>query len=273
MKEYFILSDIHSFYDEMMEALNEKKFDIDNPEHIVIVCGDLLDRGPKSKEVVDFFYNLYKKERAILVRGNHEDLFDEIVKTRTYHSYDFSNGTMKTLGQLNEPELSPTKAALLFDEVLNTYDKRWDYLKNKMVNYYELGNYIFVHGWIPVKQDEELKVSNYLGVLYDPEWRNADKKDWENARWFNGMKYAECGILEPGKTIVCGHWHTSYGHTKRKIKETKNYKLNEFDDDSDFTIFYDNGIIAIDACTAHTGFCNCLHLKESDIYESKDSNS
>ena len=273
MKEYFILSDIHSFYDEMMEALQKEKFDIENDNHIIIVCGDLLDRGPKSKEVVDFFYNLVEKKRAILVRGNHEDLFDEIVRSGMYHSYDFSNGTMKTLGQLNTPEMSPSKTALLFEDALYGYDRRWDYLRKNMVNYYEIGNYIFVHGWIPTKDDEDLISNNGIGVLYDPDWRNASNENWENARWINGMKFAAAGIIEQGKNIVCGHWHTSYGHTKRKIKETKNFKFGEFDDDACFDIFYDDGIIAIDACTAHTLFCNCLHLTEEEIYGSKNSNS
>ena len=112
-----------------------------------------------------------------------------------------------------------------------------------------------------------------MGILYDPEWRSADKEDWHEARWLNGMRYAFDGIIEPGKTIVCGHWHTSYGHTIRKIRETKNYSLSEFDEDADFSIFYDNGIIAIDACTAYSGFCNCLHLTEEQMYETKNNNS
>ena len=273
MKEYFILSDIHSFYDEMIAALNRENFDINNPEHIIIVCGDLLDRGPKSKDVVSFFYDLYNKDRAILIRGNHEDLFDEIIKYGEYHSYDFSNGTMKTLGQLNTPEMSSSRVALLFEDAIYGYDRRWDFLRKNMINYKEIGNYIFVHGWIPVKDDNDIDSKNFMGVLYDPEWRNANREDWDNARWLNGMKYASEGILEPGKTIVCGHWHTSYGHTKRKIRETKNYSLSDFDEDADFSIFYDNGIIAIDACTAHSGFCNCLHLTEEQMYETKNNNS
>lgn len=59
-KKYFVVTDVHGFYDEMTSALNEKGFDINNPEHIIISCGDLLDRGPKPKECIDFMMNLYK---------------------------------------------------------------------------------------------------------------------------------------------------------------------------------------------------------------------
>ena len=34
MKEYFVLSDIHSFYNEMITALDKKGFDINNKDHM-----------------------------------------------------------------------------------------------------------------------------------------------------------------------------------------------------------------------------------------------
>ena len=46
MAVFFVVSDVHSFYDEMMIALKEKKFNINNDNHIFVSCGDLLDRGP-----------------------------------------------------------------------------------------------------------------------------------------------------------------------------------------------------------------------------------
>ena len=45
MIKYFCSSDVHSFYTEWMLALASKGFDINNPEHKIIVCGDLFDRG------------------------------------------------------------------------------------------------------------------------------------------------------------------------------------------------------------------------------------
>lgn len=272
MKEYFVLSDIHSFYNEMMEALKNAGFKRFDNNHIIIVCGDLIDRGDQTLEVVSFLHDLLIEDRCILIRGNHEDLFDDMVSSRQYHMHDIHNGTLKSLGALNTPSMSSSRAALLFDEALNGYNKKWDYLKNNMVDYYELGKYIFVHGWIPCKKDYTGKITKSLiGYLYDPEWRDASKEEWANARWYNGMEMSFENIIEPGKIIVCGHWHTSYGHV-RKV-EGKPNRVKEFEDDADFSIYYGEGIIALDACTAHTGFCNCLHLRESDIYETENSNS
>ena len=58
------------------------------------------------------------------------------------------------------------------------------------------------------------------------------------------------------KTIVCGHWHTSYGHSKYEHKGT------EFGEDADFSPYYGPGIIAIDACTAFSGKVNCLVIED-----------
>ena len=45
MKKYFVVSDIHGCYDELIKALNEVGFDETNPSHYLIDCGDFYDRG------------------------------------------------------------------------------------------------------------------------------------------------------------------------------------------------------------------------------------
>lgn len=45
------MSDIHSYYNEMIDALNKASFDKDNENHILVVCGDLFDRGKQTLEI------------------------------------------------------------------------------------------------------------------------------------------------------------------------------------------------------------------------------
>lgn len=63
-------------------------------------------------------------------------------------------------------------------------------------------------------------------------------------------------ITEPNKTIVCGHYHTSYGHS---VYENKG---SEFGVDADFSPFYAKGIIGLDGCTAWTGEVNCIVIDD-----------
>lgn len=64
-------------------------------------------------------------------------------------------------------------------------------------------------------------------------------------------------------TTVCGHWHTSYGHAllhnEGKQFPDKNKSWKKY---CHFEPFLDHKIIALDACTAITGMCNCVVLEE-----------
>ena len=94
MPKFFVMSDIHSYYDEMIEALNVAGYDENNNDHWIIVCGDLFDRGPKPCEMLKFFEN---RARTILIRGNHEDLLEECCYRGFPYDFDESNGTYTTI--------------------------------------------------------------------------------------------------------------------------------------------------------------------------------
>lgn len=116
------------------------------------------------------------------------------------------------------------------------------------LGYFETEHYVFTHGWIPSIPNRDKSYS------YISSWREADREQWNQARWFNGMDAAQ--TADENKTIVCGHWHTSYGHSKYEHKGT------EFGEDADFSPYYGPGIIAIDACTAFSGKVNCLVIED-----------
>ena len=81
MKKYFIVSDIHSFYDELATGLTLSGFEYNNPDHILVVCGDVFDRGEQTLEVYDFLSSLPKK-RCILIKGNHESLYLKLLNKK-----------------------------------------------------------------------------------------------------------------------------------------------------------------------------------------------
>ena len=63
-------------------------------------------------------------------------------------------------------------------------------------------------------------------------------------------------LIEPAKTVICGHYHASYGHSV--INDT----CSEYGADADFSPFYADGIIAIDACAAASGKINCVVVED-----------
>ena len=106
--KYFVISDVHSFYLEMLSSLKESGFDKKNPNHTLIVCGDIFDRGDKSVEVYKFLKSIPKK-RCILIRGNHEQLYFQLLNKKYPESHDFSNGTVRTFCQIAAKETKRTE--------------------------------------------------------------------------------------------------------------------------------------------------------------------
>ena len=255
MKKYFVSSDIHSFYTLWKKELKKKGFDEKNPEHILIICGDLFDRGKEAIKCLNFVCKMIKQDRAICICGNHEDLLTELLKRKMAWLHDMSNGTEDTVYQFEKLFKLKEDEYLDFDEICEKVlkNKKFNLYINSLKDYYETPKHIFVHGYIPCGTGK-YGDKNYR---YNPDWRN-DSFYW--AKWVNGMDAWSCGIKEEGKTIVCGHWHTSFG----------NYNLHnvgngEFEKDSDFETFKDDGIMALDGCIAFSGKVNVEVIEEEDL--------
>lgn len=276
MKKYFVVSDVHSFYDELMKALDEKGFQTDNSDHYLILAGDLFDRGPKTRELYDFVNGL--GNRFIYVRGNHEDLLEDcvadIVSGRSIGRHHFGNGTVRTVANFCELEDEWELAVSRRPETLNqlVYTKTrslLEFIASKAVDYFELGDYIFVHGWVPTI-DENLSPFRKKPLRLAPrEWWD-DQEDyssrdiWRDARWTNGMQAWKDGCVIPGKTIICGHWHCSWGwsYLDRKYKEFPPRGMKGWKDS--FQPYIKPGIMAIDACTSYSGIVNCIVIEENN---------
>lgn len=248
----FAVSDIHGFTSILRESLTKAGFEINNPEHLLVVCGDLFDRGKEARQLIRYLRNIDNK---ILIRGNHEDLMYEMIDRGYPMQHDISNGTYNTAQQLGWDDLIQE---VDFRKVKSTFD----IVTKDMGDYFETKNYIFVHGWIPVTVKDNLP-NHYIinrDFEFNSEWRT--NGDWNLSRWLNGIDMNSRGFNEPNKTIVCGHWHCSYGyHLWEGSEEFGNYAIWE--------PFRREGIIAIDRCTAYTKEMNVLVLEDDLIDGSK----
>ncbi len=256
--KYYVTADVHGYCSALKAALTEQGFFTDPAPHKLIVCGDLYDRGTEAKALQEFILGLLAKDQVILVRGNHEDLALHLLNNWHRRSYLLShhhtNGTMDTLCQLTgigirELYADPENAgrAFLQDPYIQT-------LIPATVDYYETDRYIFTHGWIPCSPVSI--ASNQMEYIPIADWRSAEKAMWDKARWINGMEAAHGGITEPGKTIVCGHWHCSFGHSRYENDG------GEFDRSPNFDPYYAEGIIALDACTHFSKKVNCIVIED-----------
>ena len=90
----FVVSDIHGYAGLLKEALHKAGYDPDNKDHLLVCCGDLFDRGTENFEVLRFFERI---ERKVMIKGNHEERFLEILNTGRLGQHDSMNGTIETI--------------------------------------------------------------------------------------------------------------------------------------------------------------------------------
>lgn len=249
--KYFICSDIHGFYSILRQELKKKRFSLKNPNHILVICGDLFDRGDEAIELLNFIYDLYKQNRLIFVKGNHETCFQKCLNSLLNYedipNYHMHNKTLNTIAQLCG--LDEYFLLLKFytkNQLKNNANiKKVLELIKHTVYYYEINNkYLLVHGSIPRDNIKDIS--------------KVTKKDWEAAMWFNGIEDWHNGIRYKDKTIICGHFHTSFGHYNYHHIGNGEFSNACFD------IFKDKQIIALDACTVHSKKINILVISEKD---------
>ena len=255
---YYVTADVHGYFSELKDALTAQGFFDDQSPHKLIVCGDLYDRGTEALQLQTFILELLARDQVVLIRGNHEDLTLNLLNNwhrRSYlQTHHHTNGTIDTLCQLTGISIQDiyTDAENVGRSILK--DPYIQKIIPAMVDYYETDHYIFTHGWIPCTP---ISISSnkkeYVPVA---DWRNANKAMWDKARWINGMEAAHAGIVEPVKTIVCGHWHCSFGHSRYENDG------GEFDNRPNFAPYYGNGIIALDGCTPVSKKVNCIVIED-----------
>lgn len=239
------VSDIHGHFKELTTALEEAEFVPNDNEHLLVVCGDCFDRGHENMKVFRFLNEL---ENKIIVRGNHEDLLQEVLMGRKLDDADFHNGTDMTMYEFVQKDNGDFMNG---DEVAEARENLYLPFLDSTVNYFETKNYIFVHGWLPYDYDEKGKP-----VLVD--YKTADEDQWYEARWTSWDVAIYNNLLYKGnKKVVCGHLATQEAYEYDKSRQPE-----------DSSVYYGDNFIAIDAHVMPSGRINFLviydELTDSD---------
>lgn len=148
MERIFAVGDIHGCVDKLVSLMDI--IDVDLKKETLVFMGDYIDRGPHSKEVVDYLIDLARGgNRVVFLKGNHELMLQNYLSGKDKLSFLY-NGGEATLGSymkgggLNEANLIPPEHLDFFDNLRL---------------YYETENYIFVHGGlkanIPLEHQDE----------------------------------------------------------------------------------------------------------------------
>jgi len=210
--KYFIISDVHGEYDKLIKALEKNNFNKDTDT--IISLGDLFDRGPDSKKVLEFVMSLPNK---ILLFGNHDRRFRELfIGADRAQDYDKHNGVHMTMQSFcrdfmnvkkkNSPsdinymmrEFKNSEAAKETRKLLKEYFNSCDWAV-------EFKDLVGTHAWIPSKG---LYWNGKLyGAEYMEDWRNSKDYLWDDAVWTYNVNTQDEAFI-PDKKLIVGHVHS-----------------------------------------------------------------
>lgn len=176
---YFIVSDIHSFYDELIAALKEKGFK--KEEDTLVVAGDIFDRGPKPRQVYNFLSRIKNK---IMIRGNHEELYLAMLKRGYAEWHDYSNGTADTFEKLFDYDWKKAKRSVVTK-----------FVKSITQMSVEIGDYIICHSRPGDTWDNPYVQSIIPGkTIVFGHWHTSDGPNYTEGELKDGIFYGN-GII------------------------------------------------------------------------------
>nr|WP_289037086.1 metallophosphoesterase family protein [uncultured Allobacillus sp.] len=228
MNRNLMISDIHGHLNAFEQLLEKVNFQPASDQ--LILLGDYIDRGPSSKETIEFVMDL-QANGAIALRGNHDDWFLQWLQDPSQVSPNFLlNGGMETiqsyLDELGDDYSLPAQEEWA-SYIRENYPAHVEFL-NELPLYYEHEEFICVHAGI-----DPLQVN----------WKNTSK---ENFLWIR--KEFHQGEIDSDKPII-------FGHTPTKGLQAHAH------------VYFDNNKIGIDGGYTFGYQLNCLIYERNEFTE------
>jgi len=244
----FAIGDIHGEIDKLI-LLMQRMPRLTSDDTLVFL-GDYLDRGPHSKELLEYIMALpsMTKAKVVCLRGNHEDAWlrvrsvgwDEfLIPVRngclaTFRS--FTGGATPVEDELpNQAEMEAMSTALFFpDSVV-----RW---MEQLPYWYEDDHAIYVHAGLPRLEGDFVhpsKVTDPIVLL----WIRTED-------FFRNYR---------GKPVVFGHTHTEF----------LPQELSSYTPDDPTDLWAGECAVGLDTGCGSGGFLTGLQWPEMLVYESR----
>ena len=165
------ISDIHGC-SATFRALLWDKIQLTKADTLYLL-GDYVDRGPNSKGVLDFIFELKKRGYQVqCLRGNHEQMMLDAYRNPMRFDLWYRNGgntALKSFGALID--------------VTVIEDKYWDFLES-LPYYIELDDYFLVHAGLNFELVDPLQDTK--SMIWIRRWyrhlRNKRTKEWLDGR-------------------------------------------------------------------------------------------
>ena len=223
-----VIGDIHGGLKSLQQILNRALI---SKKDLLIFLGDYVDGWSQSKEVIDFLISLKHTHNCIFIKGNHDDLLLNYLKTNQIHEEWLIHGgqtTMNSYQNLSKPHI----------------EKHVAFLESLLPYYIDEENRIFIHAGFTNQKGVE---HEYFTSLFF--W---DRTLWETALALN-PKLSKEDVKYPKRLSLYNE--IFIGHTPVTIIGHE-------------TPFQAANIWNIDTGAAFTGKLTCLDIDSKHFWQS-----
>ena len=215
----------------------------------LVFLGDYIDRGPRSKDVIEFVREVQQRApmKVVTLRGNHEDGWLRVAgggwpefvlppgngclaAYRSYVGVPYKDGDMPT-----KDEIHALKTGSFFPPEHLEWMQKLEY-------FYEDDHAIYVHAGL-VEQD---------GRFIHP-------SDTENVALLLWVRTIRFFTEYRGKLIVVGHTST----------DNLPPELSSFTPEDPLDMWVGDSVIGVDTGCGKGGFLTCVELPARKVYESR----
>ncbi len=156
MREHWVIPDIHGCA-QTLKALIEDMIQPTKYDHLYFL-GDYIDRGPASKDVIDYLMNLQKEEYNLhLLMGNHEEYvlksYEEELNLKSFLGIKQKNKKKKEWLTFGGKE---TMQSFKITDLKDFPMEYLDWMRN-LEYYIELDDFILVHAGLNFRIDDPLE--------------------------------------------------------------------------------------------------------------------
>lgn len=198
----FAISDIHGCFTTYKALLETIQFSKDDELYLL---GDMIDRGPHSKAVMDDVMDMIEQGYKITpIMGNHEWMFFQSIEETIPYCWDYrrfqnwmKNGGVTTLMNFGYQR----------EDDLKQLDKKYDAFVRNMIHYIELDNCFLVHAGFNFKEEDIFK-------------------DTQNMFWIRNWYENIIPEKVNNKIIIHGHATRRFDTLEQDIKEMKYPAIN-----------------------------------------------
>ncbi len=135
----FAIGDIHGCFNNLMELIENLPFD--RQRDTLVFLGDYINRGPQSREVIDYLLNLRSQcARTVFLMGNHEHLLLNYADSGDVGMLHLLR-SMGVEATLNSYGKAPVRSLLDLSFLPKTH---LDFLRSLALSYHS-DPYLFVH--------------------------------------------------------------------------------------------------------------------------------